>query len=478
MMKKTFFHKSIKIKFNEPTDYCILITAGFVFLYMLFQSSMQFYYEKWLIIPCMLLLGALQDRKRDGIDWKRFILPGVMIAWFLFLQLKRDIEHTEPDNIGLFLSVYLFAFPMASLLQDSDRKKALKIYAGAYTAAAAVLSVYGVFLAIDCLPEFLVGKVFWNCGRAEILWHPNVVACFLMIGILFCTAFLTEGKSLWPKAVLSVFLLSMTAMLALTNCRIVIILTGGYFGAMMFFRLIRHGKKWFLPGILIAVVFAAAFQGGSELLYQANYDRLMSVYSQQFDEQMTSEFSEDHYREQIPVEIDPDTGELCWVTDSEMDSLCNDFGELNARTYIWSAVKFAIRETPSILYWGMKDPGWYVSFYNFFPISHLHNAWLECLVGMGVVGFLMAMAFTVLAAWNALIVLLKHNQDIWKRNIAFLVLFLLVVSVMESYLFYTTSDYHMMNFLFFLSSGYLVHWQEADNHCMISWIRNRFSVSK
>ena len=180
----------------------------------------------------------------------------------------------------------------------------------------------------------------------------------------------------------------------------------------------------------------------------------------------------------LPITVDPESGEVHLVTESLQGDIAQDFGTFNSRTYIWSAAKFAIRENPSILYWGIHNPGEYVSAYNFFMIGHLHNAWMECLVGMGVAGLLMAVAFTLMTVWNALIVLLKHYQDVWKRSAAILVLCLLVASVLEPYLFYTTISYHLTDFIFFLCAGYLAYWQEADNRYIFNWICSKISFSK
>ena len=544
-MEKNFFSKSGKIGFADPSYYYILMAAGLIFLYASFRSYTQAFYECCSMVPCVLFLGAQQERRRNLEDRKRFLLPGAMVVWFLLLQGKRGIEHADLDNIGLFLSVYLFAFPMASLMQDGNKKKALRIFAGAYLAAAAVLSVDGLLLILDCLPAFLAEYVFWDGGRIAIFWHSNIVACFLMIGIVFCTTFWAHVKSLWSKMSLSLLLALMIGILMLTSCRTAIILTGGYLGSIFFFMMVRHGRKWFIPGVLVVLVVTVVFYGGAIRLYQANYDMLIKKYTQQYSEQIAydaSDFSavetdipsaetaepqeityaaedelvnaesaqknipaeeiyneedfyeedfyeedyyeEDYYEEEesddsqeerIPIEVDPDTGEVYLTTSSQQGAISSDFGTLNSRTYIWSAAKFAIRETPSILYWGIHNPGWYVSYYNFFPIAHLHNAWMQCLVGMGLVGFLIAMLFTLMTVWNCLIILLKHYQDIWKRNVALLALCLLVAAVLEPYLFYTSVSYHLTDFLFFLCAGYLAHWQEADNRDFLVMIISKIS---
>lgn len=534
-MKKESLHKPGKYVFSDPVYYYILSIVGIIFLYISFKNYTQIIYENLLIIPCFLFLGAMLERKSYPRCKGSLLLANIMVAWFLFLQIKRSIERDTLYNVGLFLSIYLFAFPLASLLKDGDVKKALRFFAGAYLAAATVLAANGMLLVFDCLPAMLSEHVFWNGARLEVFWHPNIAACFFMIGIGFCTTFLSQAKSRWSKLGLCMLLVLIVGALALTSCRTATILTGGFLGALVFFKMIHHGKKWFLPAVLAVVVLTVGFYIGTRWLYQANYTMLIEKYAQQYSEQLTpesadptsaeaadpetievetetvseaaavepeleaavaadvsyeeeyieEEYSEEEYSEedfaadeveQRPFTVDPETGEIVLTTDSPQGSIEADFGTLNSRTYIWSAARFAMRENPSILYWGIGNPGEYVTYYCFFPIAHLHNAWMECLVGMGAVGFLIAVMFTLITLWNILIILVKHHQDPWKRNVALLTMCILVASVLEPYLFYTTAPYHPVDFLFFLCSGYMAHWQEADNRYIMDKIRNRFFI--
>ena len=99
------------------------------------------------------------------------------------------------------------------------------------------------------------------------------------------------------------------------------------------------------------------------------------------EEYIEEEYSEEDFAadevEQLPFTVDPETGEIVLITDSSQGSIEADFGTLNSRTYIWSAARFAMRETPSILCWGIGNPGEYVTYYCFFPVAHMHNAWWE-----------------------------------------------------------------------------------------------------
>lgn len=497
MMKNTVFSKPEKTEFADASYYYILIVAGITFLYISFNSYTQVLYEHCLVIPCMLFLGAWLERRDSLPHIRRFLLPAAMVAWFLLLQIKRSNERANLDNIGLFLSVYLFAFPLASVLKDGDQKKALKIFAGSYLAAAAVMSVNGLLLVLDCLPGFFSEYVCWDGDRLSVFWHPNISACYLMIGIVLCTTFLEHAKSICSKTGLTILLVLMICALALTSCRTAIILTGGYLGASLFFMMIRHGKRWFFPGVLVVLVLIVVFYKGSMGLYQMNHDMLIKKYTQQYSEQVepdaaqdsapeSEKISEEVYKEetdisqeqQAPIKVDPDTGAVSLTTNSPQGSIVKDFGTLNSRTRIWGAAWKALCENPSLLCWGVQNPGWCVSDYSSFPIAHMHNAWLECLLGMGMVGFLIAVLVTLITLWNCLVILLKHHRDIWKRNVALLTLCLMAASVLEPYLFYTSVSYKMIDFLFFLCAGYLIHWQEKDNRYILDRVCHRLPFAK
>lgn len=491
MMKNAILCKLGRSEFPDLIYYYVLSVAGMVFLHIVYPSVSRLLYRNWLIIPSSLFLGAILER-RAGLKFKNyFVFSFAMMAWIVVLQIKRCIDYSELQSMGLFMTTYLFAFPLASLLEDGDKKKALKIFAGAYLAGAAVLSVAGMLLLLDCLPDFWVEDVRWNGGRLEVFRHSNIIACYFLIGIIFCVTLLFQEKSLRLKTGYAVLLILLLVPLVLTSCRTVIVLTGGFLGATVFFELIKHGRKWFLPGVLAVVVVTAFFYEGAIYLYRTNSDALIKKYSRQYAEQIASETdafaanveSEDiiyeeggaaaDQEETLPIEVNPDTGEIQLIAGSPQDSIEKDLGTLNSRTYIWAAARFAIRETPSILCWGMPNPGEYITYYNFFPVAHTHNAWVECLVGTGVVGFVIAVMITLFTAWNCLLVFLKYYQDIWKRNVAILTLCLMVAAMLEPYLFYTNVDYHQIDLLFFLCAGYLAHWQEADNRSVVNWIRSR-----
>ena len=136
----------VKKGFSD-SGYCyIAIAAVMACLFMAFMPFMMKIYEYGFVIPCMLWLGIQRERGRLSENRKSFILPGIMVAWFLLLQVKRGAEEVDVRNIGLFITVYLFAFPLASVLREQDGNRTLKMFAGAYVTAAAVLAADGLLI--------------------------------------------------------------------------------------------------------------------------------------------------------------------------------------------------------------------------------------------------------------------------------------------------------------------------------------------
>ena len=476
-MKNRTIFKSGKTIVADPVRYHTLLVACCIFLFISLYVYTRALYEQFFVIPCMVFLGVLLERNRDQNYWKVFILPGAMVAWFLLLQIKRGFAHFQLDSIGLFMTTYLFAFPLASLLRDENRKSVLKIFAGTYLTSCSVLSLYSLLLILDCLPDCLTSFIYWNGARLNVLWHPNLAGCILMISIIFCTTFLSQAKSGKTRLGFAALLIVQLGTLALTNCRTAIILAGGFLAATVFFTVLKRGKKWVVLGVLAVLILPVLLYMGAGYFYQANQNSLtakntveQSVYEDTEEITETQDIAEENTVNSA-AEIDP-------MMEAPQSSILEDLGTLNSRVHIWKATYMAIRDMPSILYWGLPDPGEYISYYTPVAVAHLHNAWLQCLVGMGFVGFLIAMLFTLLTVWNCLVVLLKYHRDIWKRNVALLSLCLLAISVLEPYLFHTTVDQHIPNFLFFLCSGYLVHWQESDNRNLLSVLRSRIPFLK
>lgn len=360
--------KSVK----DPTYCYVFAAACILFLHILFRYETEYLHEHLLIIPCLLLVGSKMTH-RDRYQTRRIPwLSIIMVVWFILLQVKRNAEHSQNTYVGPVLSTYLFAFPLASLLQDGDEKKALRIFASAFLAAAAVQAIEGLLLILDCLPEFLSDSVVWDGSRLQVFWHPNINGCIFLIGNVFCSAYLFQAKSRWSKLGLCILIIIMLVALALTNSRTTIILTSGYWGATLFFKILKNGKKWFIPGIFAALALMISLYICSSQLYQTNTEALIHKYTQEYLEQISSDNVEttpsdaekevsaiveqgdaavaDRQEETLPIKIDSSTGEISLMTRSPQGSLKSNLNSLNGRTRIWRSAYYAICDNPDILY--------------------------------------------------------------------------------------------------------------------------------
>lgn len=469
MMKDARGHLPENLKKSVGSDLSIwylLIAAGLIAFYIATYMLSEGVYDYCLVVPCMLFLGARLER--DGLPKfsPRFFFSAVMIAWVLLLQLKRRYYDEGTANLGPYFVTYLFAFPLAAVLRGEEQKHVLKIFAGAFLLGATVLVVWGLLLFLDLVPDALNGIILWSGGRMPLLWNSNTGGRFLMIGIVMGMAFLPQLRVRWQKIILSLLLVLMVGILVMNGSRGTIISTSVYLGATFFFRMIRRGKKWFFPGMLAGIAVAVMFYEGSMALCQLNYERMCGP---------GSVLSETGPR---AVVLAADASEINRKITEFWKTVEKYIGTLSHRTELWQATCITLANRPQLFIWGAADPGAEVSTFLADKMEHLHNSWFQCLVGLGAVGFLLALSFTVMTLWNSLGVLIKHHSDHWKRNMALLALCLMLNSLVEPYIFYTSAPFHPSDFLFFLCAGYLAHWQEADNRRILAAVRRKIPFLK
>lgn len=454
----------------------ICAVAILVFLYIILKERAAYLYENLLVIPCTLFLSSILNKCNASTSRKALLLSSLMMAWFLILQIRRSSIDAHTQNLGLFFATYLFAYPLAALTGDQDRKQYLKLFAAVYTAAAVVLAGYALLLIMDCLPGFMTPMAYWDGARLVTLWHPNLCACYFLIGIAFSVTFLSQTTQLWKKAALVALILVLLLLMALTNGRTTILLTGAFLGGTVFFKIVKGKWKLVLPGLLVAAAILFTVFTGASHLYQTHQDALLEKFTAQYHQQQDSvQSGNEENAASLPIKVDKDTGKVSLKSSNPQSSLSKNMKTLNGRTKIWSSALYAIREWPALLVWGIDEPGTYISYYNTFPVIHAHNSWIQCLLGLALPGFAIAMVFTLLTLWNCGIILLKHQDDGWKVTIAMLTLCLMAAGFMEPYLFLTTKDHHPFDFLFFLCAGYLACWQSEENRQILRRFRDRLS---
>lgn len=472
-LKMKLFQKEGTSGKNIPL--LLLLAVGAIeFLYITLESRFSGigYYltETYLIVPCLLFLGYVLRERQTVFARRRLLLAVAAATWFVIVQCIHKLSGMENHPMATVFFVYLMAFPFA-VLSDDQGNAGLWWIGGMFVTASLVLVFDTVLLLLNLVPSDMQALLFWNGARLNPLWHPNIAAAYFMIGIGFSLAFCSmAGKTLTKVLLVAAIVLQLLAM-ALTNCRTTLLLTGAMLGGTLFFVIFKGGWKRFVLGILTAAVLLVGTFKLSGVLFQWNNDRLLTAMSSAQGEEAPAVMVTDKttYEEDIlgeEVSAEEGSGEENYLMNDDgvmigqnwQGSLANDMRTLNGRTVIWGSALQAIRDSKPLALWGTEYPGTVISVYNFFPVVHAHNSWMEALLRMGIPGLFLSLVFTGLSALSAAKLLLSPGTVLWKKIIAMMTMCVMAAGFLEPYLFITNVYYHVIDFIFFFCTGYLDYW--------------------
>jgi len=143
-----------------------------------------------MVIPVLMFFGAafMTDLTPSA---KRKLLLGILaVAWFVIVQIHRDLLDWRIHPYSWFLSTYLMAYPFAAVTGDGEKTTGLKLYTGIFLAAACVLVYYSILLLTNQVPEEYASSICFDDGsRMALMSNPNISGCILMIAVilnLFC----------------------------------------------------------------------------------------------------------------------------------------------------------------------------------------------------------------------------------------------------------------------------------------------------
>lgn len=359
--------------------------------------------------------------------WRDVCLGFVMVIWFLLLKLLRCDDDTTSQQVLLFLAVYLIVFPFAAVTEDDYQQAGIHTAAGVFLLGAAYLMAWVLVLLTEGETSELTQRlVFWREGRLNVIHHPNTLARIFMIAICLSLGFLEKTKERFTRGLLLLFAGMLFAAMALTNSRACILVTSLMLGGNVFFWIRKGGRKDLLPAFAAAAVVIIVSFLIANGLFRWLSNRLMN-----------------------PI------GDAQTVVHTHQGSWSTDLPSLNNRTQIWAGALQKIQNDPRILLWGTTDTKIDV---GFFVASHSHNAWMETLLRLGAPGLLMSLIFSWQAGLASLQVLRHFEAGLWKKNIAMLVLAMMVTSMLEPFLFVTNVIFHFFDYFFFLCLGYLTLW--------------------
>lgn len=446
--------KKIHSVSRERLPFWYLAAAGlleFLFITMVCIPSYLGYYlaETYLIVPCLLFLGHVLQTKQSDFARRRLVLAGAAVVWFVISQIIHKLYGMENQPISTVLGVYLLAFPFAALTDDRENT-GLWQTGKFFLAAALVLVAYSGILLLDLVPDGWKEFLYWDGTRLNVFWHPNITACYLMIGMGFGMVFLLRAKKTLTKVLLAAAVAVQFLTMALTNCRTTLLMTGALLGGIAFFLISRGGWKRFVLGLLAAaLILVGSFKLSGEI-YRWNEDRIISAVS--------AIHAGDAGEPDGELYSVTEDGEIVITTENPQGSLVNDMASLNGRTYIWKSALQAIRDNKALALWGTEYSGTVISLYNSFPVEHSHNSWMEVLLRAGIPGLLIALMFTLLSAVRAAELLLSSRTELWKKIIAMLTMCVMVSGFLEPYLFGGKAYYHVIDFIFLFCTGYLDFW--------------------
>lgn len=446
--------KKIHSVSRERLPFWYLAAAGlleFLFITMVCIPSYLGYYlaETYLIVPCLLFLGHVLQTKQSDFARRRLVLAGAAVVWFVISQIIHKLYGMENQPISTVLGVYLLAFPFAALTDDRENT-GLWQTGKFFLAAALVLVAYSGILLLDLVPDGWKEFLYWDGTRLNVFWHPNITACYLMIGMGFGMVFLLRAKKTLTKVLLAAAVAVQFLTMALTNCRTTLLMTGALLGGIAFFLISRGGWKRFVLGLLAAaLILVGSFKLSGEI-YRWNEDRIISAVS--------AIHAGDAGEPDGELYSVTEDGEIVITTENPQGSLVSDMASLNGRTYIWKSALQAIRDNKALALWGTEYSGTVISVYNSFPVEHSHNSWMEVLLRAGIPGLLIALIFTLLSAVRAAELLLSSRTELWKKIIAMLTMCVMVSGFLEPYLFGGKAYYHVIDFIFLFCTGYLDFW--------------------
>lgn len=399
--------------------------------------------ERYLTIPAMIFLGAAISRSQPRRTKALLILGGAVMAWFLVVQIIHQTMGMEKREFGAVACVYGLALPFAAATDDAEHQWGLRMTGLLFLAESVVLLTYFGALLLGVLPGYLSKYVCWDGARFSAMGHPNMCAALLMIGMAFAAGFFFRVSSRWGKGLLAVLASAQFVLMSLTNSRTAIILSCMLMGGIVFCGLRGSDWKRFVLALVVGIAVAAGMFFVSQKIFKGNVEYRTTLAQQGAAA-----------GENAP-QLD-ENGHL--VTISSQGSLQNDIKTLNGRPKIWKAILKSMEDDPQVRAVGSEYVDLLIERGGCpFVAAHAHNSWLQLLCRRGTVGLLLALVITVIAIWDAA-VLVWRNSDLWKSCIALLVLCLLGCGMLEPYLFYEDIAYHYYDFLFMMCVGYMHLW--------------------
>jgi len=365
-------------------------------------------------------------------------LGAAFMGWYVLSRiLLKDLYLRDYYELfGSLCCAYLFALPFAGAVNDHEKKAGLKIAAALLMLAGGVAAYTGIAAAVLDTPivlPVLGTEIEMNPYdlRLYVGSHPNFSACLFAAALLVSIWMLVDTKRRWV-AIPCVLIAAGTYLgIALTDSRTTMLQFSCFAAGILFVAMLRLPIKSMRKKALIGAAAGAACL----LVAYAGFGLAKTLITD-FANSITAL---------------AETAEKKVVAER---SLLADLRTMTGRTGIFANIINLIRNQPDILLTGMLNSTMDSVVMEVTGVYHAHNAYLQTLLNMGLVGLVIALVLTVRTIWLSVKVIFSRKAAFGDQVLAVMLLSFLVTTIPEPYLF---SNYlYITNFLYLLIYGYVL----------------------
>ena len=468
---------------------CLVLVACFDTLNMVFGIYIYQDFQRimilWLNLIAMVYLGVTIREPMTRLARNTLLLGMAFCAWPVFMQLRDVIfvinpEHPEGRFLeGTFLCEYLLLLPFACVADEKEKVTGLKVFGWFMILASGILTVWGLPFGDPLIPESLRNTYRWNGSRMCIIWNANMLAASYMAGIAFCMMFICQIRKLWVRILLAVLAVMGFMAMILTDCRTVLMLTGCLLGGTAFVLISRGGMKRALLGLLAAGVVVICCHQLSGYVYGIHVDRMIAATRQEMIEEVKSgenaedpaENAEQPDTEQNPLGEDAENSrpsadtagksplEILVEDEQEYRNSPEHFLEFGGRMKIWKNALQVIKDNPRLFLFGMRRVDNCIQ-HGYGWAKDPHNAMLNILMRLGLIGLGFAVYFTWLTIKNAYSLIFLKKSFVYQKIISILLVAIVLAEIFEPQLYFVMFPDNFTNMTYLFCLGYTIYWEK------------------
>lgn len=378
-----------------------------------------------------------------------YLLGITFVLWFVISRVLNGELYLQNSwwHLSSLCVTYLLAFPFAFATDDGQRRRGLTVVAWLFSIAFSLLawlSVIAIVRGQNIVLPFLGSELGAESSRLTANQHPNGSAMLFLIAFVFSLYLAAHLRKRWVLFPAALMCLGCYLGIALTVSRTVMVELSLVMGAVAFLGCMRLKKL--RRAALRFVCAAAAFVLAFGLCYASFDFAVRGVTAVQQKQLLPTAAAQQ--QEPTPTPVPENV--------IKTRPMGKDLATLTGRSSIWNGAMSVIRNDPKVALIGILDSEYVPRINEFmvFKVTHVHNAWLQTLLNLGLPALLMALCFTFLALRAGIRMLLIHKVRWEDQLLALMPLLFLVNSLTECVLFVEMFSY--ANFAVFLSLGYLL----------------------